>query len=143
MARNDRREVASVKQGALPIYDQVPPEPRVHKRQRQTAREVYKVRRGDDKRKKAAGEETRTGQVLRCLAAWWNRFNTSPTALELLNWMRERGEPVFDVNSIRPRLKELVDQGLVEPRAKRQCIVSGQTVWTWAVREAGSEEPRT
>lgn len=129
-------------QRALPIYDQAAI-PRVHKRQRQTARTVYKRQRAIDVEKAKGGKETRSGQVLRCLAAWWNRFNTSPTALELLAWMRERGEPVFDVNSIRPRLKELVDRGLVEPRAKRQCIVSGQTVWTWAVREVGSKDPTT
>lgn len=128
-------------QRALPFYGQDPPTPRTHKRQRQTAREVYRRARDRDKVKAEAGQETREEQVLRCLAAYWNRFQASPTALELLAWMRECGEPVFDVNSIRPRLKELVDDGLVEPRAKRKCIVSGQTVWTWAVREVGSVEP--
>lgn len=131
------------RQAALPIYGQNEPPPRrLHKAQRQTARMAYQLKRDQDQAKAKAGKETREGQVLRCLAAWWNRYQTSPTALELLNWMREQGESVFDVNSIRPRLKKLVDQGLVEPRVKRRCIVSGHTVWTWAVREIGSVEPR-
>lgn len=125
------------------FYD-LPTDPprRPHKRQRQTARLVYARKRDEDKAKAKAGKETREGQVLRCLAAWWNRYQTSPTALELLAWMKEQGEPVFDVNSVRPRIRQLVEDGLVEPRAKRRCIVSGMTVHTWSVREAGSLRPR-
>lgn len=113
-----------------------------HKRQRQTAREVYRVQRAKDQQRKDAGLETREAQVLRCLSAFWNRHQYSPTALELLAWMRAKGERVFDVNSVRPRIKALVDAGLVEPRFRLRCTVSGQKVWTWAVREMGSKEPR-
>ncbi len=117
-------------------------EPRPHKRQRQTAREVYRLKRAEDQAKAKAGAETRQGQVLRLLAWHWNQTQVSPTALELLAWAREKGERLFDVNSIRPRLRELVESGLVEPRAKRRCVVSGMMVWTWAVREIGSQEQR-
>lgn len=107
------------------------------KRQRSTARAVYARRRSEDQAKAAAGKETREGQVLRLLAWHWNATQTSPTALELLRWAREQGEVLFDVNSIRPRLNELVEQGLVESAGKRRCTVSGQTVHTWRVREVG------
>lgn len=117
-------------------------EPRPHKRVRQTSREVYRRQRTEDRQKAEAGKETREGQVLRLLAWHWNETQTSPTALELLTWARAKGERLFDVNSIRPRLNALVQAGLVEPRAKRTCDVSGMTVWTWAVREIGSLRPR-
>lgn len=118
------------------------PTPRRHKRQRQSAREVYRQQRAVDVEKAAAGKETREGQVLRCLAWHWNATQQSPTALELLAWMRARGEPVFDANSVRPRLTTLLAEGLVEVRTKRVCAVSGKTVGTWAVREIGSQEAR-
>jgi len=130
-------------QRAFPEFYDVPPAaPAPHKLVRQTSREVYRRQRAIDAVKAAHGIETREGQVLRCLAAWWNRFQTTPTALELLAWMKERDEPLFDVNSIRPRLTELLERGLIEPAGKRRCIVSGKTVHTWRVREAGSTEPR-
>jgi hypothetical protein len=115
-----------------------PRTPRQHKAQRQTAREVYRVQREQDKAKRVAGKEDREAQVLRCLAAFWNARQFSPTALELLDWMMAHGERAFDVNSVRPRITALVANGLVEARGKRQCVVSGKTVHTWAVREAGS-----
>lgn len=123
-------------------FDLPPPTPRAHKRQRATAREVYRRQRAEDVAKADAGKETREGQVLRCLAWHWNVTQHSPTALELLAWMREKGEPVFDANSVRPKLHYLVKKGLVRPQAKRRCRVSGEEVWTWAVREAGDGEPR-
>lgn len=135
------REASVSSQPALPMFGQDTPR-KVWKRQRQTAREVYRRQRADDTTRAAAGRETRKGQVLRCLAAYWNRFQVSPTALELLAWMLSSGERVRDVNDVRPKLHYLFKDGLVEPRAKRTCSVSGMTVWTWAVREAGSREPR-
>jgi hypothetical protein len=117
--------------------------PRVWKRQRQTAREVYRVRRDEDIANAEAGKETREGQVLRLLAAHWNHTQCSPTARELFVWaVNVRNERLDDINSIRPRIHALVQSGLVEPRGKRQCAVSGKVVHTWAVREAGSKEPR-
>lgn len=116
--------------------------PRAHKAQRTTAREVYRRQRAIDQARAVMGGETREGQVLRCLAAYWNRHQASPTARELLAWMHDQGEPVDDVNSVRPRINALVAHGLVEPRAKRPCRITKKTVWTWAVREIGSAEPR-
>jgi len=117
---------------------------RPHKRQRQTARAQYHRQRAIDEEKQVEGRraETRCQQVLRLLAAYWNAKNESPTALELLEWGRQRGERLFDVNSIRPRLFELVETGLVEARGKRRCRISGVMVHTWAVREMGSEASR-
>lgn len=113
------------------------------KRQRQTAREVYSVRREQDKANAEAGHETREGQVLRLLAAHWNYTQCSPTARELFVWaVNVRKEQLDDINSIRPRITALVEAGLVEPRDKRRCAVSGKTVHTWAVREIGSKEAR-
>jgi len=114
------------------------PAPRAHKRQRQTAREVYRVQRAKDKKKAEQGQETRCGQVLRVLAWHWNVTQTSPTARELFEWATAKGERLDDINSIRPRLTKLRELGLVEIRGKRICEVSGLTVSTWAGREAGS-----
>lgn len=108
------------------------------KRQRSTAREVYRERRKIDRALKAAGLETKEAKVLRCLAAHWNATQTSPTALELMGWMKARGEAVFDVNDVRPKINALCAQGLVEKSEKRHCRVSGKTVLTWRVREIGS-----
>ncbi len=115
-----------------------------HKRQRQTARASYHRQRAIDEEKQVEGHraETRTQQVLRILAAYWNAKQQSPTSLELLEWGRQKGERLFDVNSIRPRLKELFDAGLIEARSRRKCSVSGVLVHTWSVREIGSQEQR-
>jgi hypothetical protein len=90
------------------------PTPRAHKRQRSTAREVYRQQRAVDVAKAEAGKETREGQVLRLLAWHFNATQISPTALELLAWARSKGEHLFDVNSLRA-----ATQGIVRPRARR------------------------
>lgn len=120
------------------------PAVKVWKRQRQTARAVYHRQRAIDEEKQVEGQqaETRCQQVLRILAAYWNAKQHSPTALELLEWGRQQGERLFDVNSIRPRLRELFEAGLIEARGKRKCAVSGVVVYTWAIREIGSKEAR-
>lgn len=117
---------------------------RVWKRQRTTARAAYHRQRAIDEEKQIEGHqaETRCQQVLRILAAYWNKHQSSPTALELLEWGRQQGERLFDVNSVRPRLKSLCDSGLVEARSKRKCRISGVLVHTWSVREIGSKEQR-
>lgn len=133
-----------------PVIEQIDPltsdvrPVKVWKRQRQTARAQYHRQRAIDEEKQVEGHqaETRCQQVLRILAAYWNAKNESPTALELLEFGRQRGERLFDVNSIRPRLFELVETNLIEARGKRKCRVSGVMVHTWAVREMGSAEPR-
>lgn len=133
-----------------PVIEQIDPltsdvrPVKVWKRQRQTARAQYHRQRAIDEEKQVEGHqaETRCQQVLRILAAYWNAKQHSPTALELLEWGRQKGERLFDVNSIRPRLRELFDAGLIDTRAKRKCSVSGVVVFTWAIREIGSREAR-
>ena len=124
----------------LGLLDAVVADERPRKRQRQTAREVYRRQRAEDVKRAKAGKETRQAQVLRCLAAYWNQRQVSPTASELLAWMLARGERVKDCNDVRPKLFYLVKKGLVEARGKRPCGVSKKTVHTWAVREIGSQE---
>lgn len=68
-------------------------------------------------------------------ALWhWCKVNAPrcPTAYELFEHMKARGE-AFDLNSVRPRLTELHDRGLVETAAKRKCAVSGKAALTWKV----------
>lgn len=103
---------------------------------------VERLQRATDRVLESAGKETRRGRVLRILGWHWHVTQTSPTALELLVWGQTHGESLFDVNSVRPRLTELVGLGLVEPGTPRICKVSGQLVRTWRVREIGSLEPR-
>src|SRR6187402_2518069 len=113
----------------LSLLTDVTRQERPWKRQRQTARRVYQDQRALDVARAAVGAETREGQVLRLLAAHWNATQRTPTALELLHWGRGRGEVLFDVNSIRPRITKLVDLGLVEAGpTKRHCEVSGKLV---------------
>lgn len=116
-------------QPALPMFGQQ--QPRAHKRQRATARAVYALDR--------ERLEGRQGQILRILAAHWNAKQVSPTALELLTWALAQGESLFDVNSLRPRLHELCERGLVTAGEKRRCAISGKVVHVWRVREIGSE----
>ncbi len=108
---------------------------RAHKRQRGTARGAYALKRAADQKKQDVGQETREGQVLRCLAAYFNRFQRRPTALEVMRWMKNKGERVFDINSIRPRITKLVELQVVTSYPKRRCRVSGLTVCTWGVKE--------
>jgi len=118
--------------------DAVVADERPRKRQRQTAREVYRVQRAEDVAKRKAGKEDRQAQVLRCLAAHWNLNQFSPTAKELFAWMVERGERVNDMNDVRPKLFYLVERGLVESAGTRPCRITTRTVHIWRVREAGS-----
>ena len=108
---------------------------KAHKRQRGTAVGAYVKRRDRDIALAAAGKETREGQVLRCLSAYFNRFQRRPSANELMRWMKNKGEGVFDINSIRPRITALVKARLVKAYKKRPCRVSGVTVCTWGARE--------
>ena len=135
------RTSAAVQQPALPdVFG--PRIPQAHKRARQTSREVYRLQRDKDKARAAAGRETRAGQALRILAWRWNVTQTSPTALELFEWGVAHGERLFNAAAFRPRLNQLLKLGLIEPRSRRTCAISGSLASTWAVREIGSEEPR-
>ena len=124
------------------LYDAGVDARRPHKRARQTSREVYRRQRSVDQARAAAGKETRLAAVLRVLAAYWNRFQSSVTGYELLRYGQEHGESWLDVNSVRPKLTRLFQCGLIEPRAPRRCRVTGKLVRTWAVREIGSLETR-
>jgi hypothetical protein len=119
------------------------------KRQRQTARTVYREQRAADVAAAEAGRETRLAQVLRILSWHWTSTQESPTAYELFEWARAHGEQLFDVNSVRPRLTKLLEVGLVDVvtdaggrPVKRRCRHTGKRVCTWIVREAGSREAR-
>ena len=69
--------------------------------------------------------------VLSGLEAFMRAYGTSPTSLELLEFLRPR-DPVFtDSNALRPRLSALRDVGLVVGDEKRRCAVSGRLAWTW------------
>lgn len=70
-----------------------------------------------------------------------------PTAYELLRFMQERSRgEVFDVNSVRPRLTALKEQGLIENGDKVMCTVTQKKAFTWLpamqVREVMKEEPK-
>jgi hypothetical protein len=121
----------------LSLLDSARRAERPWKRQRSTARAVYAEQRARDEAKRAIGKETREGQVLRCLAWHWNENQASPTALELLTWMSDRGERVFDINGVRPRITALVEAGIVESAGQRKCSISGKRVHIWRVREIG------
>jgi hypothetical protein len=127
----------------LPMFDDGLPPTRRHKRVRQTAREVYRVRRAQDIADAEHGRETRQGAVLRILARHWNTFQFSPTAYELLTFALEVGERRWrDIASFRPRLTELTALGIIEPTEPRRCRVTGVEARCWRVREIGSAEAR-
>lgn len=115
------------------LLDDISRRERPWKRQRDTARAVYAAQREQDTAKAEQGQETRQGAILRLVAAYWNRHQQSPTALELLEWAKDRGERLFDINSLRPRLTELTLRGLIESAGKRHCHVSGKKVHAWRV----------
>lgn len=55
-----------------------------------------------------------------------------PTAIELLAFIqRKHGARAFDVNSVRPRLTEMTELGMVRHGVKRRCDISTKTVLTW------------
>lgn len=66
------------------------------------------------------------------LVAFHAQYACWPTALELLRLVTsQQAYRHFDVNSIRPRLFELEEQGYVAHGVKRPCAVSGKRVYTW------------
>jgi hypothetical protein len=59
-------------------------------------------------------------------------FHHAPTGLELLRYASGLyPDRSFDVNTIRPRLFELEQQGWVQKGKKRECSISRKTVYTW------------
>jgi len=71
------------------------------------------------------------------LGLYRERYGCWPTGLELLRFIVATVPSCgyFDVNSVRPRLHELAEQGYVGHGVKRACAVSGKVVMTWVVTE--------
>lgn len=72
----------------------------------------------------------RQARVRTLLREFRAAFETWPTANELLRFARttHRDCAAWDVNSIRPRLTEMVVQGDVAELPKRRCAVTGKQV---------------
>jgi len=51
-----------------------------------------------------------------------------PTDREIAKYLK-----FTDPNKVRPRRKELLDQGRITECEKRECTVTGKTVWSWRV----------
>lgn len=70
------------------------------------------------------------------LRAYLEEYAQAPTGLELLAFAQRRCPTQrLDVNTIRPRLTELHDRGLVRMGEKRRCRESGKRVFTWELAE--------
>lgn len=96
----------------------------------------------------------RAAQVLRCLAAFFNRYQEWPTPAELTRYMFERGEiPAERANLVAPRLsvfingdvrrhpdgsKRRVGGGVCEALPLRACRVTGDAAHPVRIREVGS-----
>jgi hypothetical protein len=84
----------------------------------------------------------RRGDVLRWLAAFYNRFQVWPTAAELGCWLRKRQRyerrcaECFALH-IRKGVSQLIDTGLVRSNGERVCDISGRTVEAWRITPAG------
>ena len=115
-----------------PNFLEMPP-PRRHRIVRDTSIASY-----------AEGREQFTGRkadVLRWLAAWWNRVQVSPTSAEMAEhefWISGTDAPPFDNMDairlyVRRGLSDLQTHGLVESVEKRPCAVTGRTCRTWRV----------
>ncbi len=111
--------------------------PRTHKIVRTTSKLAYDIGREQFKGRK--------GDTLRYLAAWWNRWQTSPTSAELTKWA-----PVgwsswdYGVLYIRRGLSDLKADGIVEPvpNGERECAVTHHRCETWRVCERGTTPNR-
>jgi hypothetical protein len=115
-----------------------------------TERKPWKRVRETSKATYAIGRQRFTGRradVLRWLAAMWNRHNASPTSGELAS----HGASEFLGRSwdwvllyTRRGLSDLLKTGIVEhvPNGVRRCTRTHSACETWRVRERGSEESR-
>lgn len=117
-----------------------PTEKRPHKRVRDTSKEAYAIGRQVFSGRKA--------NALRHLAAYWNRFQESPTAAELTTWVDELHHHYTSdhfkvaVLTMRRGLSDLKADGIAIPGFPRRCMVTNRYAETWRVREVGSEESR-
>ena len=98
-------------------------------KQRDTARAVYH----------AEIKPTLHGRQLfvRQQLTWFVRkFEIYPTALELVRFIASQYPHRWvDVNTVRPRISELVEQGWVQACGKRECSVSRKRVYVWRPSE--------
>lgn len=80
---------------------------------------------------------TRQTFIREQLGHYRTRYGCWPTGLELLRFIVATVTSAghFDVNSVRPRLFELEEQGYVGHGVKRTCAISGKVVYTWLVTE--------
>lgn len=66
------------------------------------------------------------------LVAFLDQYKQEPTAKELLVFIASRfPQREFDLNSVRPRLTEMEEQGWVCHAGKRLCTVTNKRVYTW------------
>ncbi len=108
---------------------------RPRKRVRQVSRGTYAELRDSGQLAK------REGDVLRELAAFYNRRAQWPTVGELTLWMFEHGDiPRNDTRLVAPRMTELCrTHQVVEPLPARPCAVLGSKAHSWRVTEAGAK----
>lgn len=66
------------------------------------------------------------------LVAFTEIYQCDPTAKELLVFIASRfPQDQVDLNTVRPRLTEMFEQGWVGHGGKRSCTVTHKTVFTW------------
>lgn len=62
------------------------------------------------------------------------QYNVDPTAKELLVYIASKfPQAAFDLNTVRPRLTEMHEQGWVCHAGKRICRVTSRCVYTWGL----------
>jgi sulfur relay (sulfurtransferase) DsrC/TusE family protein len=101
---------------------------KVHRNVRATSKAQYAVAREQFTGRKA--------DVLRWLAAYWNRYNVSPTSAELLaaqGYTEMNTDWIEKLLYARRGLSDLQTTGNVEAAGKRACRISGRLVETWRV----------
>jgi hypothetical protein len=95
------------------------------KRQAETAVDVYRT----DILPTLHGRQLFVRQEL---GLFITHYHTQPTAKELLVFIASRyPQNEFDLNTVRPRLTEMFEQGWVGHGAKRVCTITHKTVYTW------------
>lgn len=68
------------------------------------------------------------------LERFCREYDYRPTAGELVRYVAAKfPHRLIDVNTIRPRLTEMHEQGWVSHAGKRICSVTGKRVYTWRV----------
>lgn len=75
----------------------------------------------------------RQARVRQLLREFRGHFGAWPTANELLRFARTEHADcrLWDVNAVRPRLTEMVDQGDVATLPKRRCAVTKKLVFAY------------